>query len=61
MATISTQIRIEEAGIPFEADYPKLIQEIIKAMEEAKRISHNPSTKRYTCFAEALEDLNNEI
>lgn len=92
MATISTQIRIDEAtkqkaaelleglglnlsdainmfliqvilhnGIPFEVKYPKLRPEVVEAMEEAKQISHDPNTKRYTSFAEALEDLNNEI
>ena len=92
MATISTQIRIDEAtkqratelleglglnlsdavnmflrqvvlhdGIPFEVKYPKLRPEVVEAMEEARKISHNPNTKRYASFAEALEDLNREI
>lgn len=92
MATVSTQIRIDEAtkqratelleglglnlsdavnmflrqvvlhdGIPFEVKYPKLRPEVVEAMEEARKISHNPNAKRYASFAEALEDLNREI
>ena len=92
MATVSTQIRIDEAtkqratelleglglnlsdavnmflrqvvlhdGIPFEVKDPKLRPEVVEAMEEARKISHNPNTKRYASFAEALEDLNREI
>lgn len=92
MATVSTQIRIDEAtkqratelleglglnlsdavnmflrqvvlhdGIPFEVKYPRLRSEVVEAMEEARKISHNPNTKRYASFAEALEDLNREI
>ncbi len=31
--------------------------EVLEAMEEAKAISHNPETKSYGSFAEALEDM----
>ena len=31
--------------------------EVFDAMEDAKRISKDPDTKRYGSFAEALEDL----
>ncbi|MDE7310387.1 MAG: type II toxin-antitoxin system RelB/DinJ family antitoxin [Eubacterium sp.] len=89
MATVSTQIRIDEAtkkkavdlleglglnlsdavnmflrqvvlheGIPFEVKYPRLKPEVVEAMEEAKRISRDPDTKRYSSFSEALEDLD---
>ena len=45
MATVPTQIRIDE--------------ELKKqAMEEAKKISRDPDTKKYTSFSEALEDLD---
>ncbi len=49
---------ILQNGIPFEVKYPELKQEVIEAMEEAKRISKDPSTKRYSSFSEALEDLD---
>ena len=29
-----------------------------KAMEEAKRISKDPNTKRYASFSEALEEID---
>ncbi len=45
-------------GIPFEVKYPKFKPEVIEAMEEAKRISHDPNTKKYGSFSEALEDLD---
>ena len=45
-------------GIPFDVKYPKFNPEVIEAMEEAKRISRDPNTKRYGSFSEALEDLN---
>lgn len=89
MATVSTQVRIDEAtkkqavelleglglnlsdainmflkqvvlhdGIPFDVKYPRFKPEVIEAMEEAKRISRDPNTKRYGSFSEALEDLD---
>lgn len=45
-------------GIPFEVKYPELKPEVIEAMEEAKRISRDPNTKKYSSFSEALEDLD---
>jgi DNA-damage-inducible protein J len=50
-----------QRGIPFEVKYPEYKDEVIAAMEEAKRISHDPNTKRYNSFEEALEDIENEI
>ena len=89
MATVQTQIRIEEdikkqavelfnqlgldmssavniflrqaimrGGLPFSVEIPKFKQEVIDAMEEAKQISRDPNTKRYSSFAEALEDID---
>ena len=48
-------------GIPFEVRYPEYKSEVAEAMEEAKRISREPNTKRYSSFKEALEDIDNEI
>lgn len=89
MATVSTQVRIDETtkkqavelleglglnlsdainmflkqvvlhdGIPFDVKYPRFKPEVIEAMEEAKRISRDPNTKKYGSFSEALEDLD---
>ena len=53
---------ILQKGIPFEIKYPEetleFKPEVIEAMEEAKQISKDPSTKRYSSFSEALEDLD---
>ena len=89
MATVQTQIRIEEevkkqavelfnqlgidmssavnmflrqaimrGGLPFSVEIPRYKPEVLEAMEEAKQISKDPSTKRYSSFSEALEDLD---
>ncbi len=51
MATVQTQIRIEE-------DVKKYKPEVLDAMEEARQISRDPNTKRYGSFAEALKDID---
>ena len=89
MATVQTQIRIEEdvkkqamelfnqlgidmssavnmflrqsimrGGLPFSVEIPRYKPEVLEAMEEAKLISRDPNTKRYSSFAEALEDID---
>jgi DNA-damage-inducible protein J len=52
---------IIQGGLPFEVKYPQYKPEVIEAMEEAKRISHDPNVKRYNSFGDALEDLENEV
>lgn len=47
-----------QGGLPFEVKYPQYRPEVIEAMEEAKAISHNPDTKTYDSFSEALEDTD---
>lgn len=49
---------ILQNGLPFEVKYPELRPEVIEAMEEAKKVSRDPGTKRYSSFAEALEDID---
>ena len=49
---------ILRGGLPFSVELPQYKPEVIEAMEEAKRISKNPGTKRYNNFSEALEDIN---
>ena len=89
MATIPTQVRIDEnlkkqatelfsqlgmdmssamniflrqcvmrGGLPFDVVVPQYKSEVIEAMEEAKRISKDPKTKRYSSFSDAMEDLD---
>ena len=45
-------------GLPFEIKYPQYKPEVLEAMEEAKALSRNPETKRYSSFDEALEDID---
>lgn len=45
-------------GLPFQVELPQYRADVIEAMEEAKRISRDSNTKRYTSFSEALEDLD---
>ena len=47
-----------QGGLPFQVKYPQYKQEVLEAMEEAKAISHNPETKSYGSFVEALEDMD---
>ena len=55
---------ILQKGLPFEVKYPEdtleFKTEVIEAMEEARRISRDPSVKEYTdvnqMFKEILED-----
>lgn len=89
MATVPTQIRIDEdlkkqamelfgqlgtdissatnmflrqcvlrGGLPFNVELPNYKTEVLDAMEEAKRVSRDPATKKYTSFSEALEDMD---
>ncbi len=49
---------VMRGGIPFEVTVPNYKQEVLDAMEEARSLSRNPKTKRYSSFSEALEDLD---
>ena len=44
-------------GLPFAVEVPKYKPGVLAAMEEAKRISRDSETKKYSSFSEALEDL----
>ena len=44
-------------GLPFAVEMPRYSQEVIEAMNEARTLSKDPSTKRYATFKEALEDI----
>ena len=45
-------------GLPFAVEIPQYRSEVLEAMEEARRISKDPNTKRYGSFVEALEDFD---
>ncbi len=45
-------------GLPFSVELPNYKPEVIEAMEEARKLSKDPSAKRYNSFAEAMEDLD---
>lgn len=44
-------------GFPFSVTVPSREQELLEAFEEAKKLSRDPNTKRYSSFEEALEDM----
>lgn len=58
MATVQTQIRIEDDVKKQAVEIPKYKPKVLDAMEEARQISRDPNTKRYGSFAEALEDID---
>lgn len=49
-------------GIPFEVAYPEEVwefkPEVLEAMEEARRISRDPSVRGYTDVDELFEELD---
>ncbi|WP_323089032.1 type II toxin-antitoxin system RelB/DinJ family antitoxin [Allobaculum sp. JKK-2023] len=49
---------VMRGGLPFDVVVPQYKPEVIEAMEEAKRISKDPDTKRYKSFSEAMADLD---
>ncbi len=52
---------VMRGGLPFAVEIPQYRSEVLEAMEEARRISKDPNTKRYGSFAEALEDLDGNM
>lgn len=44
-------------GLPFDVALPSYKRETLAAMEEAKKISRDPSAKRYT----SIEELNDAL
>ena len=49
---------VMRGGLPFAVEIPKYKAEVLEVMEEARRISKDPNTKRYGSFVEILEDLD---
>ena len=52
---------VMRGGLPFPVEVPQYKVEVLEAMAEAKRISRDSNTKRYSSFSEALEDLDDEV
>lgn len=46
---------VMRGGLPFDVVIPQYKPEVIAAMEEAKKISKDPNTKRYSNFSEAMD------
>lgn len=49
---------ILRGGLPFEIILPQYKPEIIEAMDEAKKISRDPSIKSYDSFSKIIEDID---
>ena len=45
-------------GIPFDVKYPKFKPEVIKPMEEAKKISRDPGVKAYANIDDLFKELD---
>ena len=45
---------VMQGGLPFQIKYPQYKPEV----EEAKKLSKNPNTLKYSSFADALEDMD---
>lgn len=48
-------------GLPFDVAQPVPNAETLAAMEEADRISRDPSAKKYSNFSELLAEVQNEV
>lgn len=48
-------------GLPFNVTQPVPNAETLAAMEEAERISRDPSSKSYSNFSELLAEVQNEV
>ena len=49
---------LENVRIYYDFYMPKNKPEVLEAMEEAKRISKDPNTKRYSSFSDAFKDID---
>lgn len=47
-----------KGGLPFMVELPKYKPEVLEAMEEARRISKDPSVKGYTDLSELFRELD---
>ena len=47
---------VMRGGLPFAVEIPQYRADVLEAMEEARKISKEPNTRRYGSFAEVLEE-----
>jgi DNA-damage-inducible protein J len=52
---------VRQGKIPFEISLNNPNAETRAAMEEARRISRDPDTKRYSSFDELVAEIRNEV
>lgn len=49
---------ILRGGLPFTVELPQYKSDVLEAMEEAKRITHDSNEKRYNSFQEVVNDID---
>ena len=49
---------ILRGGLPFTVDLPQYKSDVLEAVEEAKRITHDSNEKRYNSFQEVVNDID---
>ncbi len=49
---------VMRGGLPFEVTLPKYKQDVLDAMEEAKKLSKDQNAKRYVSFSEATKHIS---
>lgn len=59
--TVFARQAVRQGKIPFEISLNIPNLETITAIEEANRISHDPSAKRYSSFDELVAEIQNEV
>ncbi|KGP76544.1 damage-inducible protein J [Desulfosporosinus sp. Tol-M] len=59
--TVFVRQAVRQGKIPFEISLNIPNSETIVAMEEANRISRDPSAKRYSSFEDLIAEVQNEV
>ncbi len=59
--TIFTKTAVREQRIPFDIALNIPNAETIEAFKEADRLSSDANTKRYSSFADVLEEINADV
>lgn len=49
---------ILRGGLPFTVELPQYKSDVLEAMEEAKRITHDSNEKRYNSFQDVVNDID---
>ena len=56
--TVFLKQSVMRGGLPFKVEIPQYRKEVIEAMDEAKKISRDPSVKAYTDVDEIFRELD---